>query len=740
MPLSDAQLSQIRSLLQHRDSAVQAQGQELLVTLAQERNALRGHNLARTHLERIDLSGRDLRDINLTGAWLEGANLRGADLRGATLDEAALSDAVLEGADLSGASMRDAVLSGAMLTGARLHLLDLRGATVHGALPMGARVIVNRQTTLHGRPARAMWLDIATDQPRLDLSGLTLTGLRLQDSDLQGADLSGGCFRRARLSHCDLTGANLSGAALHRARLRGTWLRGADLSGADLSFADLSGADLTGADLTGTDLTRANLTNAIGADLSGARTDGVWQRNLVCLPDITPEARLAQLCDDPDWTLRRLGLLHQARTGDASAALAGFIAAEANTDSAEAALMTVLHRYTVADLTVLPERFRRRRWLLAIAGLAEERDPVQASAVLLASVQSRAVPLTLLIEAVHSDIWPDVRHQLQLLGDTFADRKLKGAAQRRDRSPPPPTPLPPILRARVQDEALPERSRLLALNRLLQVRIIDAETHALLMKLVADPSAGLAAVATHWMGSLTPDVALLERLARTTSRNDKVGGAAVNTLVTLGVRHPAHTDAIIDSLLPLLSQPLSAPRDRSVRHGLFGLLRISAHPNRTALLGRCGLHWSMRHGAMSAINQLKKYRTSSLIERAMVPDLLYRLWQDPGSSKVSILATAPDVALPIAADGLTGPWSVRARVALRLCEAIGPAAAALIPLIRPHLAHPDPAVQRAAAAALGAIGDPVARPWLATLSQAPDRHLRRVAVRALVKLTVADIA
>ncbi len=110
MPLSEEHLRQLRELLGHRDAKIQAQGRELLVSLAHEPDALRGCRLAGAHLSQISLAGRDLRDTDLTAAWLEHADLSGTDLRGAILDDARLAHARLSDADLSGASMRGATL------------------------------------------------------------------------------------------------------------------------------------------------------------------------------------------------------------------------------------------------------------------------------------------------------------------------------------------------------------------------------------------------------------------------------------------------------------------------------------------------------------------------------------------------------------------------------------------------------------------------------------------------------
>src|SRR3990167_803422 len=140
----------------------------------------------RDALQKLVLTGANLRDANL-----RDANLTGADLTDANLTGANLMDANLTGANLSGADLMDANLTGANLSGA-----DLMDA---------------------------------------NLTGANLSGADLMDANLTGANLSG-----ADLMDANLTGANLSGADLMDANLTG-----ANLSGADLMDANLMDANLT---------------------------------------------------------------------------------------------------------------------------------------------------------------------------------------------------------------------------------------------------------------------------------------------------------------------------------------------------------------------------------------------------------------------------------------------------------------------------------------------------------------
>ncbi len=742
MPLSEEHLRQLRELLGHRDAKIQAQGRELLVSLAHEPDALRGCRLAGAHLSQISLAGRDLRDTDLTAAWLEHADLSGTDLRGAILDDARLAHARLSDADLSGASMRGATLDEARLDGAILTNLDLRGASVCCVLPDDAAVFIDERTTLLRPLPAARHLTSGTDQPGLDLSGVTLSGLCLEDGDLRNADLSGGCFRRARLSHSDLSGADLSGVRMHRARLRGCWLRGANLSGADLSVADLTGADLTGADLTGANLAGANLTGATLDDavLTDAVLDGARRGPLPPPPpSVEPQARLAALCEDPDWTIRRLALQHQARAGDAAAALAALIAAEQHSDSAQQALEEVLEHYTMADLADLPEHFRQRRWLQAIVSMRDERDPDRIVALLWERMQGRSGPLRQLIAAIPPDVRPAV---LSRLGDgdgSFAYRKLINAFSPLT-APPPPLPRA-VLLATVQDPALSDSARTQALHRLLTRRLIDTPTRDLLLTLTTG-TGHLAVVGASALGWLRLDDGIRGCLTRTAERDDDVGAAAVTALLTAATGQPEHAGEILAALAPLIALPPVSPRSAAARQGIGVLLRSHPPgPRREALLRCCGRSWT---DILAAEREVRRHRPPPrrpLLDVRALPDILTSLYRSPDPDLIVTIATDPQRAIEVARKDLSGPWAARTLIALRLCAELGPAAAPLLPLIRPHLARPLLPQQRAAAAAMAAIGDPAALPWLAAASLSPSLHLRRVVMRAMVQLAAPpDIA
>ena len=108
---------------------------------------------------RMDLRGKDLRNVNFTCANLRGADLSGCDCRGAVFVSADLSRACLQGAhcggaDFSGADltnsylrgvnfklavMTHAVLKGAICKNANFESADLTGADIARAEMLGAR-------------------------------------------------------------------------------------------------------------------------------------------------------------------------------------------------------------------------------------------------------------------------------------------------------------------------------------------------------------------------------------------------------------------------------------------------------------------------------------------------------------------------------------------------------------------------------------------------------------------------
>lgn len=170
-----------------------------------------------------DLSDAEMKEANLTGANLSRILMNRTNLIRATLNQANISSASLSGANLSstqlvGANLRDAVLTNASLTGADLGEAILTQANLYAARLGQVRALGTQ----------------------LQLANLT-------QSDWQGADLSQADLSRANLSNADFSTTRLTSANFRDAQMQNVNLRNADLRLADLRGANLAGADLQGA-------------------------------------------------------------------------------------------------------------------------------------------------------------------------------------------------------------------------------------------------------------------------------------------------------------------------------------------------------------------------------------------------------------------------------------------------------------------------------------------------------------
>lgn len=126
------------------DPVVQRNVDTLIRTNACPGCDLRGVDLNRMTLSGADLKGADLREATFFLADLSGADLRGADLRGAKFGGADLADTDLREADLSGALMDGAYLERTVMDGGDVEeemvdLDDAAGDTQQPALPDQSR-------------------------------------------------------------------------------------------------------------------------------------------------------------------------------------------------------------------------------------------------------------------------------------------------------------------------------------------------------------------------------------------------------------------------------------------------------------------------------------------------------------------------------------------------------------------------------------------------------------------------
>jgi uncharacterized protein YjbI with pentapeptide repeats len=102
--------------------------------------SLRGLDIAKAHLPRIDMRWADLSNARMQDSGLWSADLEGAQLRGAQLQRAKLRDAELRGANLEGAQLQNADLAGSTFGCSidaphictNLRRADLTGANLRG--------------------------------------------------------------------------------------------------------------------------------------------------------------------------------------------------------------------------------------------------------------------------------------------------------------------------------------------------------------------------------------------------------------------------------------------------------------------------------------------------------------------------------------------------------------------------------------------------------------------------------
>jgi uncharacterized protein YjbI with pentapeptide repeats len=287
--------------------------------------------VANADLQKIDLTGANLKGskfkhVNLRYAKLRGADLSNVDFRNADLSYADLRDANLNNANFSHADLYNADLNNAELKIANFTSANLRCAKLRNAKNINRTklkgCLYNRRTEFPSNLPMEKKRYMYQISPEVNLSGLDLQLSKLYDANLNDANISNTNLRKADLNHANLQGVNLSksdlrevnfkDAHLTNAKFNGSLydlktefpdkfepeehhmyfiyesamlqtadLRGMQFNGIDLKKADLSGADLRKAQLKGTHLNNADLSNAKlngadlrGADLSNAKLDG----------------------------------------------------------------------------------------------------------------------------------------------------------------------------------------------------------------------------------------------------------------------------------------------------------------------------------------------------------------------------------------------------------------------------------------------------------------------------------
>lgn len=212
-------------------------------------------------LEKINLSGIQLRGAILTGANFHGSQFSsaGLDRRFGTFDDVK--------ADLSGALLADANLSEAFLPSAIMEKTDLSRANLNQANLSNSNLIDANLSSAQL---------IGADLSYANLSQAKLTGANLVSADFAQVQLGGGRLGQAIAKAANFQGANFVHPTLGAADLQGADFREANLSNANLQNANLSTANLTGANLANAQLQNANFQDAdlTGADLRGANLAG----------------------------------------------------------------------------------------------------------------------------------------------------------------------------------------------------------------------------------------------------------------------------------------------------------------------------------------------------------------------------------------------------------------------------------------------------------------------------------
>jgi uncharacterized protein YjbI with pentapeptide repeats/uncharacterized RDD family membrane protein YckC len=242
-------------------------------------------------LDRLDLSGLNLRSANLTEASLNNAFFSSAgkdkrtgtsddaiaDLSGAELKAADLSNSQLIGVSLQRANLILANLSDSNLSNARIQDANLSSSKLVGTNLEGARLTDSSLTGADLRDVKGKNIDLnKANLGRVKARGGDFTNGNLAQSNWQEADLSNTIFINASLQQADFNSSQLKEANLSRSQLQN-----ANLSNANLHNADLRGANLDGANFQGTILSQPNIDDSgdgfiqTADNVEGAKVKGV---------------------------------------------------------------------------------------------------------------------------------------------------------------------------------------------------------------------------------------------------------------------------------------------------------------------------------------------------------------------------------------------------------------------------------------------------------------------------------
>ncbi|HEY8532866.1 MAG TPA: pentapeptide repeat-containing protein [Micromonospora sp.] len=148
-------------------------------------------SLSRSHVERVDLTESQWRDVALYGCRFEQVNLSGAILTGVTMERCHLINCQLTAVQLSDARLKNVILEGCRLDHATLVHVRVTGPVAVVACDLSYTLLVhNRMSHLVARSCR-------------------LVGLEVDDCDATGADVRGN-----DLSHISRGLLSLRGAVI----------------------------------------------------------------------------------------------------------------------------------------------------------------------------------------------------------------------------------------------------------------------------------------------------------------------------------------------------------------------------------------------------------------------------------------------------------------------------------------------------------------------------------------------
>lgn len=234
------------------------------------------------HLERADLSGKDLRGVDLTSAHLEGANLSHADLsfsslKGANLEGAHLDHAFLRSTDIDGANLRGADLRKSRITSAAYEAQKIKeGAKLHPTERSADDMIEKSwrrrvrgadfsDSDLSGAHIGDIYFSGKEDKNNLPTN---LKNANFYDTDLDtvvfdGTALSKTNFKNSRISQSRYIDADLSGAEFDNSYIHNSYIKKANLAGASFRDAKIDLVSIYSdhyddADFSGGNISRSN--------------------------------------------------------------------------------------------------------------------------------------------------------------------------------------------------------------------------------------------------------------------------------------------------------------------------------------------------------------------------------------------------------------------------------------------------------------------------------------------------